>query len=51
MMQSVYRTPEELEEAILRKSEDIPRQALLDVVASWRRRLERCIECDGGYFE
>jgi hypothetical protein len=50
-MQSAYRTPEELEEAIVRTIEDIPRQTLHDVFPSWQRRLERCIECDGEYFE
>jgi hypothetical protein len=47
-MQSAESAPEELEEAIVRTMEDIPRQTVLDVFASWRRRLKRCIKCDGG---
>jgi hypothetical protein len=50
-MQSAYSTPDDLKEAIVQTIEDILRQTLLDVLASWRRRMERCIECDGGYFE
>jgi hypothetical protein len=51
LMQSAYPLPEELEKAIVRAIEDIPRQTLLDVFPSWRRRLERSLECSGGYFE
>jgi hypothetical protein len=51
LMESAYSTPEELEWAIIRTIEDISRQTLLDLFASWGRRLERRIECDGGYFE
>jgi hypothetical protein len=46
-----FGTPEQLEEALARTMEDIPRVVLVDVVESWRRRLERCIERNGNHFE
>jgi hypothetical protein len=49
-MRSAYRTPEELEEAIVRMREGIPRQISLDAFASWRKRSERGIDGGGGYF-
>jgi hypothetical protein len=51
LMQSTYSTPKELEEAIVRTIEDIPMQSLLDVFVSWWKRVKKCIECDGRYFE
>jgi hypothetical protein len=51
LKQSAYRTPDELEDVIVRRIEDVPREALLDVFASWGRRLETYMERDVDYFE
>jgi hypothetical protein len=40
---SAYNTSNELEDAIVRAREDIPKESLLDAFASWRRRLLRAL--------
>jgi hypothetical protein len=46
-----YRAPDELEDAIVRMIEAIPRETFLDIFVSWRTTLETCIERDGEFFE
>jgi hypothetical protein len=50
-MQSAYGTPEDFEDTMVRMIKGIRRSTLLDVFSNWRKRVERCIECDGGYFD
>jgi hypothetical protein len=51
LKESAYSAPNELEHAIVGTKEAIPRETLLDISSTWRRRLESCIERDGDYFE
>jgi hypothetical protein len=51
LKQSLDSTSSELEDAIVRTIEAIPREALLDVFASWRSQVETCMQRDGDYFE
>jgi hypothetical protein len=51
LKQSGYGTPDELEDAIVRTRQAIPRETLLDIFARRRKRLETDIEKDRDYFE
>ena len=46
-----FESPEAAVQAFIRGLEDIPSSAWSDCFAKWFQRMERCIQCDGDYFE
>jgi hypothetical protein len=46
-----YKTIGELEDAMTKANEGIPKETLIGIAHAWRRRLEQCIQSEGNYFE